>query len=560
MLSLYHSLLAQHARQLRPVRCAEQTIIQLHRYFEDVVLENKLAALVVEGLPFASERSLRELTRVRAVGRAARHCFFFLAPEDALHHLPLREHEYDREPVLIKRSGREEMEERFIVIADARFSGLLASVRGSGDEDRETGDQVIWTFEPDIVYSALEYLMARVSAERPFQAPLFATAVRSCMPKATSLQLTVAVTTKLARLLQEQAGREIAINRIATAIRRSLELDSVLQTTVDEVGRALGAHRSALRVESEHGGPALTKFYFRPGHRTEADEIALQGDLRAYCARLSSNLQNYVIDGRGHDEAQDQALRPLAVVPLIYGERSMGALMVQSDDPSRIWQESELLLLNTVADQVAVAVNHARLFEAVQKQALTDGLTGCLNRRAFEMQLDRDMNLAMRMRQPVSLVLLDLDHFKKINDSFGHAAGDLVLRTLAGVLREELRGIDTAARYGGEEFALILPQADFEGAVMVAERLRRRIEELDLPSVGRVTASFGVATFPQHAVARDKLLEIADQALYAAKKDGRNRVGVPSHNRVEATEDLFDDLSEPLAPAEYNQPSISPIR
>lgn len=560
MLSLYHSLLAQHARQLRPVCCAEQTIIQLHRYFEDVVLENNLAALVVEGLPFASERSLRELTRVRAVGRAARHCFFFLAPDDALHRLPLREHEYDREPVLIKRSRHEEMEERFIIIADARFSGLLASVRSGRDEDREAGDQVIWTFEPDIVYSALEYLMARVSAERPFQAPLFATAVRSCVPKATSLQLTVAVTTKLARLLQEQAGREIAINRIATAIRRSLELDSVLQTTVDEVGRALGAHRCALRVEGEHGEPALAKFYFRPGDRAEADEIALHSDLCAYCARLSSNLQNYVVDGRSKDEAADHALRPLAVVPLIYGERLMGALMVQSDDPSRVWQESELLLLNTVADQVAVAVNHARLFEMVQKQALTDGLTGCFNRRSFEMQLERDMSLAMRMRQPVSLVLLDLDHFKRINDTFGHAAGDLVLRTLAGVLREELRDTDTAARYGGEEFALILPQADFEGAVVVAERLRKHIEGLELPSVGQVTASFGVATFPQHAASREKLIEIADQALYAAKKEGRNRVGVPSHSRLETTEDPFDDLEESISPAETNRPSMQPNR
>jgi len=380
------------------------------------------------------------------------------------------------------------------------------------------------------------------------------------VPKATSLQLTVAVTTKLARLLQEQAGREIAINRIATAIRRSLELDSVLQTTVDEVGRALGAHRCALRVEGEHGEPALAKFYFRPGHRAEADEIALHSDLCAYCARLSSNLQNYVVDGRSKDEAADHALRPLAVVPLIYGERLMGALMVQSDDPSRVWQESELLLLNTVADQVAVAVNHARLFEMVQKQALTDGLTGCFNRRSFEMQLERDMNLAMRKRQPVSLVLLDLDHFKRINDTFGHAAGDLVLRTLAGVLREELRDTDTAARYGGEEFALILPQADFEGAVVVAERLRKQIEGLKLPSVGQVTASFGVATFPQHAASREKLIEIADQALYAAKKEGRNRVGVPSHSRLETTEDPFDDLEESISPAETVRPSMQPNR
>src|SRR5207253_7204800 len=127
--------------------------------------------------------------------------------------------------------------------------------------DAVGGDEVIWTFEPDVVYSALEYLMARVSAEHPYQATAFGSAVRTSMPKATSLQLTLSVTTKLAHLLQAQAGREIAINRIASAIRESLELGVVLQKTVDEVGRALNVH-CALRVEGQTAGQALNYFYF----------------------------------------------------------------------------------------------------------------------------------------------------------------------------------------------------------------------------------------------------------------------------------------------------------
>ncbi|HKC64425.1 MAG TPA: hypothetical protein VKB86_12355, partial [Pyrinomonadaceae bacterium] len=251
MYSLYQALLTQHARQLTPVRCAEQTIAQLHRYFEDVVLENNLAALVIESLPMKAERSLRDLARVREVGRAANKAFFFVAPGDALHDLPLRTNDQDREPILLKAESEERNSERFVVIADARFSALLASVHSNDEEDSEGGgDKVIWTFEPDIVYSALEYLMARVTAEGHLQAAAFSSAVRTSMPKATSLQLTVSVTTKLARLLQEQAGREIAINRIATAIRNSLELDSVLQTTVNEVGRALHAQHCALQVEA----------------------------------------------------------------------------------------------------------------------------------------------------------------------------------------------------------------------------------------------------------------------------------------------------------------------
>lgn len=546
MHSLYHALLAQHARQLTPVRCAEQTIAQLHHYFEDVVLENNLAALVVESLPPVTSvigRPLREVARVRAVGRAARHAFFFVAPEDQLNETPLRANERDREPTLIKHGTPMAARERFIVVADARFSALLASVRDEETDDAaeaSSGNQVIWTFEPDIVYSALEYLMARVTAERPFQAAAFSSAVRKCMPKATSLQLTVSVTTKLARLLQEQAGREVAVNRIATAIRSSLELSSVLQTTVEAVGQALSAQHCALRVAGEHGAGALTKCYFRDGEASECDETEMLGDLDAYNVRLSSRPKHHVVDGRGSGEpGAHESINPLAVVPLIYHERFMGVLMARSDDHERVWQENEVLLMRTVADQVAVAVNHARLFAQMQQQALTDGLTGCVNRRSFEMQLERDIQLATRMRQPLSLIMLDIDHFKRVNDSFGHDAGDVALRTLSEILREELRGVDTAARYGGEEFAVILPQADTDGADIVAERLRVRVEAVNIPGVGHITASFGVATFPIHACTREELVSAADRALYQAKHSGRNRVVHSTENKHGLPEEMF---------------------
>ncbi|HYY56465.1 MAG TPA: sensor domain-containing diguanylate cyclase, partial [Pyrinomonadaceae bacterium] len=258
-----------------------------------------------------------------------------------------------------------------------------------------------------------------------------------------------------------------------------------------------------------------------------SEEAELIGDLDAYGERLSSGEdQNFVLDGRSDIVSQTDYVRPLAVVPLYYQERFMGVLLVRSDDPTRVWQESELLLLRTVADQVTVAVNHARLFAQMQQQALTDGLTGCFNRRSFELQLERDMHLATRMRQSVSLILLDIDNFKRVNDTYGHEVGDVALRVLAENLREELRGVDTAARYGGEEFAVILPQAGVDGAVVVAERLRARIEQMDVPGVGHITASFGIASFPLHASSRDGLVVSADRALYDAKHMGRNRVCV----------------------------------
>lgn len=551
MYSLYQALLTQHSRQLTPVRCAEQTIAQLHRYFEDVVLENNLGALVIESLPMVAERPLRDLARVRELGRSTHKAFFFISQGDALNDLPLRTNDQDHEPVLLKHESGEKICERFVVIADARFSALLASVRCNEEEDADsTGDMVIWTFEPDIVYSALEYLMARVTAEGHLQAAAFASAVRSSMPKATSLQLTVGVTTKLARLLQEQAGREIAVNRIATAIRNSLELGSVLQTTVNEVGRALSAQHCALRIEAEPGKQPLTNCYFRDGAGSvNAEEAELLADLDAYSVRLAGRYKSYVVDGRNESDPA-MCIRPVASVPLIYQKRFMGVLMVRSDDATRVWQENEILLLRTVADQVTVAVNHARLFSQMQQQALTDGLTGCFNRRSFEMQLERDLHLATRMSLPVSLILLDLDNFKRVNDTFGHEAGDVALRLLAEGLRDELRSVDTAARYGGEEFAVILPQAGVDGALIVAERLRRRIELMEVPGVGHVTASLGIATFPQHASSRDSLVLAADRALYNAKNAGRNCVCVPPDEPQEMPCDEETQASEEAVTAD----------
>ncbi|HEX8129624.1 MAG TPA: DICT sensory domain-containing protein, partial [Pyrinomonadaceae bacterium] len=187
MLSLYQALLSQHARQLTPMRCADQTIAQLHRYFEDVVLENNLAALVVESLPLQVERSPRSAERVLKVGRAARHAFFFLAPEDAFNEMQFLSEVRDSMLLARAQNGNNE---HFVIIADARFSALLVSLRGQTIDGSETitESEVIWTFEPDIVYSALEYLMARVTAERFKQTEAFSQAVRTCMPKATSLQ------------------------------------------------------------------------------------------------------------------------------------------------------------------------------------------------------------------------------------------------------------------------------------------------------------------------------------------------------------------------------------
>jgi diguanylate cyclase (GGDEF)-like protein len=535
MHSLYHSILAQHPRQLMPMPCAASTIAQLHRYFEDVVLENNLGALVVESLPTVAERPTRDFARIQELDRAAKNLFLWLNPEDALSSLVLSRGKEQINSVVFERSDEGNNHERFVVVADARFSALLASVHNA-DEAEGTRDLVVWTFEPDVVYSALEYLMARVTAEHEFHSKAFANAVRVSMPKATSLQLTLGVTTKLARLLQEQAERELAVNRLATAIRNSLELDSVLQTAADEVGRALNVHSCAVRVEGALVGRQMTKYHFRPDGESDEAVASLFGQLDLMSTRLSDDPQAYVVDG---DNSQDTTFAD-AVVPLIYQGNLIGLLVVRSDDASRLWAENELLLLHTVADQLAVAVNQAHLFAQMQQQALTDSLTGCYNRRSFELQLERDLHLATRMRQPLSLIMLDLDNFKHINDRAGHEAGDIALKMLADSLLSELRAVDSAARFGGDEFVIILPQANAEGALLVAERLRKRMEKIDVPDFGSITASFGVASFPAHASSRDTLVVAADRALYNSKDAGRNCVSLPPEESSESDPHTLD--------------------
>lgn len=520
MNSLYHLLLAQHPRQLVPVRCAGSTIAQLHRYFEDVVLENHLAALVVESLPTTAARPARDAARLQELDKTTRNLFLWVSPQDALASMVLNRGREKTKSIVFEETDEGDMIERFVVIADARFSALLASVHNKNED--ASRDLVVWTFEPDIVYSALEYLMARVTAEHEFHANAFAQAVRISTPQATSLQLTLGVTTKLARLLQEQAERELAVNRLATAIRNTLELDSVLQTAADEVGRALNVHSCAVRVEGALVGEQKTKCYVRPDAAVEGEDFLLR-HVDSVSASLANSPTAYVIDGDG---SQSPHVLADAVVPLIHQGNLIGLLLVRSDDMSRIWADNELLLLHTVADQLVVAVYQAHLYEQMQQQALTDALTGCYNRRSFELQLERDLHQATRQRQSLSLIMLDIDNFKHINDQAGHETGDLALRMFAENVQAELRGVDCAARFGGDEFVVILPQAETEGALLVAERLRARIEKMEVPGFGKVTASFGVATFPDHASSRDTLISAADRALYTSKNEGRNRVTV----------------------------------
>ena len=195
--------------------------------------------------------------------------------------------------------------------------------------------------------------------------------------------------------------------------------------------------------------------------------------------------------------------------------------------PTEGFTDETRQLAEWLASQASIALENARLHDIVQRQAMTDDLTGLVNRRRFISALEAELERSASLGGPLSVILVDLDDFKLINDHFGHHAGDRVLRAFAALLEAHIRDVDVAGRLGGEEFALLLPEADLSGAAATAERLRRALDNGPIAHADahefNVTASFGVTQFALGQSA-DELLRIADAALYRAKAEGKNRV------------------------------------
>jgi diguanylate cyclase (GGDEF)-like protein len=221
-------------------------------------------------------------------------------------------------------------------------------------------------------------------------------------------------------------------------------------------------------------------------------------------------------------------IRSYLAVPICLQDHVLGLLRLDGDTPGEFSAE-DAERLRPLANAAAIAMENARLFGEVQRLATTDGLTGTYNRRHFFELAEREIERGRRYGQPVSAIMIDIDHFKQVNDTYGHAAGDQVLRTMAKRCSESIRDIDILGRYGGEEFAIILPATDLSGASNVAERLCRCIS--DVPVVTdrgdiTITISVGVASNDHDEGDLATLLNHADAAMYAAKQAGRNRVAV----------------------------------
>jgi diguanylate cyclase (GGDEF)-like protein len=202
----------------------------------------------------------------------------------------------------------------------------------------------------------------------------------------------------------------------------------------------------------------------------------------------------------------------------------------RDDSGTESVRDSHQRLAVSAASQVALSLASLQLRETLREQSIRDPLTRLFNRRFLEESLERELQLAGRKKQALAVLFLDLDHFKRFNDTFGHDAGDMVLQSLADLFRTFFRATDICCRYGGEEFAIILPESSSRDAVIRADALRSEVKSLRLhykkQTVGQLTVSVGVAAFPEHGSTSTELLKIADQCLYEFKASGRDVVTV----------------------------------
>ncbi len=356
------------------------------------------------------------------------------------------------------------------------------------------------------------------------------------------------------RLLDDMKQTRDETERFFQAIERlnrATKLDDVAAVTLEVAAAIAGGvdfgaltlcervdgenrHRVVRASRGQGKTPALDGLVF-------GDE---EGSLVTAAVRLDASLPGKEIDvGRAviFDAATRlRGLTSLRVVPLRAQPLAredppvLGTLVLGSSRPGAFTRDLTRQL-EVVAMQAAESIQRARLFEATERLATTDGLTGLVNHRTFQGRLEEHLQAAQRHGRTLSIILCDIDHFKSVNDTYGHPVGDQVLRGVARILAAQARVTDLAARYGGEEFAVVMPETDTTGAMVIAERIRERVAAL-VTETGQgplqVTLSLGVATFPADAARKPELVERADACLYHAKRGGRNRAVSAAQLRV----------------------------
>ena len=326
----------------------------------------------------------------------------------------------------------------------------------------------------------------------------------------------------------KQRNQELtSLNRASQAITSSLDIQKVMDQIVDLTGSLVNAAYTSIVLIEEDGSLGISAESFQ-----EVSPLGSRARPQGITRQIIASQQPLVFDDVSNDGTHNPAVvaagvRSYAGLPVSVKGKVLGVLFVHSHTPGAF--HDRLPLLTTFANQVAVAIENARLFAEVQNLAITDPLTGLYNRRGL-FELGRiEFARTRRFGRPFASMMLDIDHFKRVNDAYGHPVGDQVLQALAKHCQSSVREIDLVARYGGEEFVFLLPETNLEVAREIAERLRRTIANLSIPTEKgelSVTVSLGVAMYDENTLGLETMIARTDQAMYVAKHRGRNRIAV----------------------------------
>lgn len=329
---------------------------------------------------------------------------------------------------------------------------------------------------------------------------------------------------------------------IGIAASRTLEIEDLLDSVLDKVLKAMELDAGGIFLFDQQTNELVLKAHRGASQRfvKKVERMRLSEGFAASAALSGKPLivPDVSLDSRlMHMGIKNEGIQSFAAIPIVAKEQILGVMAVSSHSAQQ-FPQSATRLLTTITNQIGMAIDNARLYERALQLAFTDTLTGLYNRRYLLEELDREFARASRNESFLSLVILDLDGLKAINDRFGHNEGDVVLSRLGRILKRNTRASDVAARWGGDEFVLLAPDTDSQRASIIGERIRCQVERCRLMIAKQeisISVSVGIASYPAHASRLTELIKRADQAMYNAKGLGKNQVCVFWNGKTEYT-------------------------
>lgn len=417
-------------------------------------------------------------------------------------------------------------------IAEHRVPLRIGHLRGSTGLNYYTNNEGINSFLGVPVFSEEDNLSAILCADSKEKDAFGPDAERLLLFASDSIAKSLKNIASLSRMKTE-AWEFAAFYRLSKKLSSTIKLDEILDIAITS-GKAIVDYDMAAFILKENGenlkiaeakgykAAELKDKLFKPDESI-VGWVIKNGKPLTFSDFQNRNRNISVFPG------QSLSVRSLLCLPLPAKDDTIGALLIASKKEN-FFSPYETKIFEMIAAHAAVQIANAMMYQQMEKMATTDGLTGLFNHRYFQERLASEINRSERYQEKLSLILVDIDHFKKVNDTYGHPAGDKILKGVANILSSSIRTVDVAARYGGEEFAVILVNTDGRGAKETAERIRKTMEngKFDLSgNIIGITGSMGIAVFPDDTGLDDGsqrlLISRTDSALYLAKKEGRNR-------------------------------------